>query len=482
MKKRILSVLLTISYIIGLMPTTAFASPPIKVLALGDSITAGFGLQHAETERFTALLGDNYIVTNKAVNGNTSANIINQLENGVISTELITSADIITITIGGNDMMALLHAKIAEKYNAENNSNLTANDVNRILTELNQNALIQNYSLLHITAELLSENSTDYLINSQEFTTALNIYQNTLIKITTLLKKANPDAKIIIATQFNPYTEFEANSIFSSFYNGIEECIGKLNETIVNGSAANGYMIANVKTAFDAKHSNETDLYNADPDIASINFDFHPNANGHIVLAEVFRTAIEKVNYDKNTTHQNPGTFEDISTSDYFFEAVNWAINNDLTAGTSATTFSPDTSCTRGQVMTFLWRAAGSPAPKNTKMPFIDVPADFYYHDAILWAIENGITAGTSDTTFSPDAKCSRAQIATILWRAQKAPVVSGTNPFNDIAVDSYYNNAVLWATSEKITSGTSAITFSPDADCTRAQIVTFLWRFLNHN
>ena len=139
----------------------------------------------------------------------------------------------------------------------------------------------------------------------------------------------------------------------------------------------------------------------------------------------------------------------------------------------------PNAARTRAQAVTFLWRAAGSPAPKSSEMPFEDVAAGSYYYDAVLWAVENGITDGTSATTFSPDAVCSRDQIVTFLWRSQKSPASDSANPFADVAADAYYNSAVLWAVTTGITDGTSATTFSSAANCTRAQIVTFLYRCL---
>ena len=177
-------------------------------------------------------------------------------------------------------------------------------------------------------------------------------------------------------------------------------------------------------------------------------------------------------------TAENP--FTDVNDDAYYKDAVIWAVENGITKGISGTMFSPDAACTRAQAVTFLWRAAGSPSPKSGAMPFGDVAADAYYHDAVLWAVENGITKGTSDTTFSPDSKCTRAQIVTFLWRAQKSPAVASVNVFTDVAADAYYADAVNWAVANGITSGTSAATFSPNADCTRAQIVTFLYR--SHN
>ncbi len=480
MKKKVLTIFLTILMIAGSIPASTFAATPIEVLSLGDSITTGYGLADAKAERFTSLLGKNYIITNKAVNGNTITGIAKQLQTGTINTEMIAAADVITITAGGNDMMALVYAKVAEIYNAKYHSNISATDAIKIIDELNQSNLMQHYALLGIEAQLLNKENVDYFINSSEFANALRSYQQMLIKTTTFLKSVNPNAIVIVATQYNPYAEFEKNPLFKPFYAGIEEGMYKLNKTIIDGSAAGGYIIADVKAAFDHRHSNTNDLYNANPSIADINLDVHPTAFGHIVLAETFRAAIEKNIANNNGSSVNTSIFHDIPSDAYYAEAVKWAVKNSITSGTSETTFSPDTPCTRGQVMTFLWRASGSPAPKRTQMAFTDVPIDSYYYDAILWAIENGIAAGTSDTTFSPDAECSRSQIVTFLWRTQKAPIVSSINSFHDVIENSYYNNAIHWAVNRKITSGTSTTTFSPDTNCTRAQIVTFLWRSLN--
>ena len=170
-------------------------------------------------------------------------------------------------------------------------------------------------------------------------------------------------------------------------------------------------------------------------------------------------------------------SFVDVPSGSYYEDAVDWAVANGITTGMDAAHFSPDGICTRAQAVTFLWRAAGRPAPESRTMPFTDVPADSYYYDAVLWAVENGITKGTSSTTFSPDDTCTRAQIVTFLWRSEQSPAAGSSNPFTDVSADAYYADAVLWAVKEAITTGTTRTTFSPDAECTRAQIVTFLWR-----
>ncbi len=178
------------------------------------------------------------------------------------------------------------------------------------------------------------------------------------------------------------------------------------------------------------------------------------------------------------TTPTTPESgFADVGKNDFFYDAVEWAVANGVTTGVDATHFAPYASCTRAQAVTFLWRAAGSPAPKSEGMTFTDVKPGSYYCDAVLWAVENGITNGTSATTFSPDATCSRAQIVTFLWRSQKSPAAGAANPFADVAAGAYYADAVLWAVEKGVTTGTSATTFSPEDNCTRGQIVTFLYR-----
>ena len=173
------------------------------------------------------------------------------------------------------------------------------------------------------------------------------------------------------------------------------------------------------------------------------------------------------------TEPENP--FTDISKNDYFYDAVLWAADKGITSGVTDTLFAPNSSCTRAQIVTFLWRANGSPVV-DYAMNFTDVPADAYYTDAVRWAVSEGITSGTSATTFAPDMTVTRAQTVTFLYRAAGTPAVSGGS-FADVAADAYYADAVAWAVKEGITSGTGGNSFSPDAPCTRGQIVTFLYR-----
>ena len=168
--------------------------------------------------------------------------------------------------------------------------------------------------------------------------------------------------------------------------------------------------------------------------------------------------------------------FMDVKAGDYFYDAVLWAAEKGITSGTDATHFSPNAACTRAQIVTFLWRAAGSPEPKGTGS-FADVPADSYYTKAVAWAVENGITGGTGDGKFSPDATCTRAQAVTFLYRASGASAVSGNAAFSDVATNAYYAAAVKWAEKNGVTGGIGGGLFGSGNDCTRAQIVTFLYR-----
>ena len=170
--------------------------------------------------------------------------------------------------------------------------------------------------------------------------------------------------------------------------------------------------------------------------------------------------------------------FHDVSRLDYFYDAVKWAAENGIASGTGRYTFSPNAVCTRAQTVTFLWRAAGSPLPRYRVCPFTDVQPSDYYYNAVLWAVEQGITTGLNATTFGPDVTVTRGQVATFLYRAASAAKPSTFNPFTDVKTTAYNYNAILWAYDNRITTGTSDTTFSPDAYCTRAQIVTFLYRY----
>ena len=173
---------------------------------------------------------------------------------------------------------------------------------------------------------------------------------------------------------------------------------------------------------------------------------------------------------------ENP--FHDVNSADYFYEPVLWAVENGVTAGVTPTSFAPNAPCTRGQTVAFLWRALGKPTPQKTENPFTDVAASAYYYTPVLWAVEKGVTYGISATQFGPEATVTRSQVVTFLWRAAGSPAAAtSTNPFTDVRASEYYYKAVLWAAEKSITAGVTPTSFAPNAPCTRAQIVSFIYR-----
>lgn len=198
----------------------------------------------------------------------------------------------------------------------------------------------------------------------------------------------------------------------------------------------------------------------------------------------VYGTKNEEASGTMAITIAQTMNFIDVKASDFFYEPVKWAVNNKITNGTSSTTFSPYKNCNRAEIVTFLWRAAGTPEPTVTRNPFTDVNSvrDASYYKAILWASQKGITAGTNATTFSPYQECTRSQIVTFLYRYAGKPSGNYTNPFKDVSSvnEASYYNAILWAVGKGITQGTSTTTFSPYASCTRGEAVTFLYRYVN--
>ena len=232
----------------------------------------------------------------------------------------------------------------------------------------------------------------------------------------------------------------------------------KGDKVTITTSPDEGYVVDNVIVL--DKNGNEVEVIN--------------NGNGTFTFKQPAGKVTIEVVY---AMEEKASDFDDVAVEDYFFDAVNWAVENGITNGVGVTTFAPNATCTRAQVVTFLWRAAGSPEPKTTEMPFADIPADAYYYNAVLWAFENGITSGTSAATFGPESTVTRSQTVTFLWRAESGDELDGEHSFADVAADVYYRDAVLWAVENGITNGTSTNTFSPNSGCTRGQIVTFLYR-----
>lgn len=221
-----------------------------------------------------------------------------------------------------------------------------------------------------------------------------------------------------------------------------------------------GFMVFDDNTTIYGIKGSEADAYAHLPAFSFLNYNF---------------VAVDNI---EQLPEPLPTQFKDVKSSDYFCEAVKWAVEKEITSGTSKTQFSPNAPCTRGQAVTFLWRAAGKPEPANSGTGFSDVKPGAYYEKAVQWAVENGITSGTGKGKFSPEATCTRAQIVTLLYRAENSPAVSNGSSFSDVSSSAYYKDAVQWAAENEITSGTGNGKFSPENKCVRGQIVTFLYRY----
>ena len=183
----------------------------------------------------------------------------------------------------------------------------------------------------------------------------------------------------------------------------------------------------------------------------------------------------------KVVTTEMTTNFEDVEKDEYYHDPVAWAEKKGITNGTHKGKFSPERACTRAEIITALWRAAGSPVVEGEKTAFNDVDEGAYYSAAVAWAEKNGIAKGTTETTFDPDVICSRSEMVTFLWRSQNAPEVDAENNFNDIEIGSFYEKAVEWALKNSITTGTDANRFGPGDICDRGQMVTFLFRLYNN-
>lgn len=229
----------------------------------------------------------------------------------------------------------------------------------------------------------------------------------------------------------------------------------------------NGYVLNSVIV----KDSNDKEIAVTKQSDGTYTF-IMPSSN--VTVSAKFDTEIAK---DVVTEIEKSIEFKDVKKGDWYFDAVQWAVKNNITEGSGEDTFSPDVICTRTQMVTFLWRVAGSPEPKITKCDFSDVDNSAYYYKAVLWAVEKGVTVGTSDTTFSPNENVTRGQTVAFLYREAGSPFETGEDVFNDVNSNGYYFKAVSWATKNGITVGTGNGKFEPDMDCNRAQIVAMLYR-----
>lgn len=274
---------------------------------------------------------------------------------------------------------------------------------------------------------------------------------------------------ILVLPPFNN-AGYNSDSLKVTFGSNVSRIPEQLFATSSSKSSGHYARITEVNIPTSVNSIGEYAFYNCH-DLRTVNY-AGSAVDWSIVEVERYNSSLTSASFK----YGSESMFIDVNVGDYCYDAVKWAVNKNITKGTSAITFSPNDRCTRGQVVTFLWRAAGEPKA-STAVNFSDVNPSAYYHDAVQWAVENNITKGTGNNRFSPDATCTRGQVVTLMYRAAHSPSVSAGNGFIDVVVGSYCYDAVNWAVSNGITKGTGGNCFSPDAPCTRAQVVTFLYR-----
>jgi len=475
MKPKFISMLLAVAMLLGTISATVFAAEPACVLAIGDSISAGYGV--GEGEVFTALFGDEYSVNNRAVNGNTVPGLLKQFQNEDITVQEIKAADIVTVTIGGNDIMAVFYNEIANMYNETNDPDITSDEVAEILANLSVSNILKNLPIVRCAQKLLDETDTSYLMNTDAFKSALENLSSGINALTLHIGSLNPDAHIIMATQYNPYIEFEDAELagmvsLTPIYKGIEDGIGQLNDVIKNNSQSL-YTVADVKSAFDAV--TDVDLFNASPALASISLDFHPNAAGHALLAETFLAHMNGENK----------VFDDVHTAGHWaIKDIDYVCSKGLMNGTSEDAFSPDGKVTRAMLVTVLYRNEGEPAT-NRSIPFADIDMASYYADAVIWAKQNRIVNGVTETEFAPDDYITREQIASIMFRYAQYKGVNAVTleenlHFDDAnSISEYAVPAMNWAVGAGLMKGKTSKALNPQDNATRAEMAAILHRFI---
>lgn len=300
--KRIVGVALALLLLCSCFAPALAMEEEKTILSLGDSISAGYGLK-SESDSFVYDILENAVVMNYAVSGNTADDVWAQLSDDTnekfVSAEKIEKADIVTITCGGNDLMAVLYSKMAEAWNEANPDK----EINPF--QIIEKLMAGDLSILKVVAPLFDKTSDKYVISHKDFDDALEKYVETLKKITLYINLINPSCAVIVATQYNPYSELKG-TLFGTVYSGVEDGVCKLNEAIEKNASSSGYMVSQVKSRFDS--SKEKNLCNVD--LSTMNFDFHPNENGHRLLAESFSDAVEKVEYVKCYISHNYETLD----------------------------------------------------------------------------------------------------------------------------------------------------------------------------
>ena len=454
-------------------------------VALGDSISFGYGLASAEENFVNILTSQNgFTLDNKSENGNTAVGILSQFANNDWDGAL-KEAHLITLTCGGNDMMDLLYDKIAEKYNESNDPDIVGDEITTLVSE---GSLLVKLRLLTAAQDVLEgdpENGVPAFTDTEEFAAELMEFENNLKQVMSYIRNLNSEAIIIMTTQYNPYKSFEG-STYDIVYQEMEKGAERLSKVISNNAASSDYLVADVRAAFDADSRN---LCNATAD--PLDLDFHPNKEGHAVIAECVQAVYDSVAKEEPPVAEPPVTecpcadFTDIDRNAWYHEAVDYVIENDIMNGIGDNKFDPNGITTRAQIVMILWNLENNPAPASENV-FSDVESGRWYEEAIIWAYENGIASGYGDT-FGPDDKVTREQVAAFLHRyaKYKGYDVSKGSPedlekFHDAdEVSGWAVENIEWAIAEGILNGDGQGGLNPRGNAKRCEVAQMIYSYL---
>ena len=488
MKKRLLAILVSVSMMLGLMPAIAYADEGDveKYLALGDSISSGYGLDDKDTQSFVSIFAQqNGFEANDsyARAGMTSSELLGMIADAEVAAA-IAEADVITITIGGNDVLETFYAYLASAYNTVNpGAGMTAADIQTVLAGDDVAAKAEMIAFAASQAQGFS--------NSEEVATALDNFTNNLSWIVAGIRDLNPSVDLLIANQYNPYgflakefvgTDYE--DVIGAISNVFDSGARSISTIIATGSMTGAYINVDAYNAFEEATENPCNasatVVSAMPLLVDLNLDFHPNAYGHALLANAFVYALHP-----------SAEFPDVDPSEWYIDAIDWAVAVGAFGGYSDTGFmGPEKALTRAEMAQALWNVAQNPVvDKSVLAGFDDVDMDEWYADALAWAVSNGLLCGYEDTTLmGPGDALTTEQTAVVFMRIATlfGADVSGRADLSGFLDAEYVSDwaydAMSWAVDAGVINGfeteVDARGLAPQTPCTRAQMAAIMMNF----
>lgn len=465
MRKRVILALCALVMALAMLPVRALAEEAKVYVALGDSTTSGYGLASAETEAFPALVAAERgyeLVNLSSDEGVTSATVLERLADPAVLAE-VQRADVVTLTVGGNDLLGALYAFLAEQYAADNpGAALTPEQIVAALTA-DEPDLALVTALMGYVSEFAA---------SPQAAQALEGFGANLAGVVAAVSEASPDAELVVITQYNPYERI-ANFATVELVDAVDAGVLALNAVIANGTSVGSYTVVDSYGALTASEENPYNAYFAS--VADFNLDFHLNALGHQLVASAVCDALDLATPDPTP---DPGTgFTDVDEDDWYHDAVQWVASVGAMTGYGDGTFGPDKPLSRAQLATVLWRMAGEPESSGELLP--DCDPDAFYAGAAAWALETGLFTGYEDGTFGPADNITREQAATVMWRAAGSPEVEADlSSFPDAGdVSEFAQVAMSWAVSSGVISGQGSGALDPQGTCARADFAMILMR-----